>query len=335
MRFLLFIFLLPLTLAAFEPQPISPHPVVGFSEIPLENNRKFSAWYPVAQQEADKPSANPWDVFYVALNAQIFPSNSKIPVIILSHGYMGNPRQLSWMIRGLVEHGFIVLGIQHDDLINGRAHINHWRRAQEISRMIDAFTKSPLAERADLQKIGITGYSLGGTTAVWIAGGRSTKLDSIIPGPEYASTQDYTRADEALPTLDKGMMGKDWRDKRVKAAFVMAPAWAWLFDEDSLKKVSTPCYFIAAAGDKVLVAQNNAGYFARNIPQAYFQEIPGKAGHYIFITALDSEQRKKADPSGALRFLFEDDVFVDRRWIQLQVAGEAADFFHSVFQTFK
>ncbi len=37
-------------------------------------------------------------------------------------------------------------------------------------------------------------------------------------------------ADEALPTLNKEMMGKDWREPRVKAAFVMAPAWSWIFD---------------------------------------------------------------------------------------------------------
>ena len=163
-----------------------------------------------------------------------------------------------------------------------------------------------------MNKIGIAGFSLGGTTAIWIAGGRSTKLQTLLPGPEYSSPEDYVLANKALPTLDKEKMAKNWRDPRVKAAFIMAPAWAWIFNEDSLRKIDIPTYFIASSADQVLVTKNNSGFFARNIPNAIYQEIPGKGGHYIFVSALSDKQQKQADSSNQLKFLFEDDASVDR-----------------------
>lgn len=129
------------------------------------------------------------------------------------------------------------------------------------------------------------------------------------------------------------MMSKDWTDPRVKAAFIMAPTWAWLFDEEHLRKVSIPTYLIAAAADTVVVTKNNAGYFAKNIPNAIFQEIPGKADHYIFISALNDKQQAEVNPDKQLPAeLFDNDVSVDRKWIQREVAEEASDFFQSVFK---
>lgn len=165
---------------------------------------------------------------------------------------------------------------------------------------------------------------------MWISGGRATKLDTLVPGKDFASPEEFSRVDEALPTLDRAMMAKDWKDDRVKAALMMAPAWSWLFDEAHLNKISIPTYIIAGLNDEVLVTRSNAGYFARNIPQSIYNEIPGKGGHYIFISALNDQQRKLVDPKKEFTFLYEDDVSVDRQWIQMQVIEQADGFFDSV-----
>jgi predicted dienelactone hydrolase len=325
----------PFLLLSFEPRPITPEPILGYQEVSFfdesqQQHRSLLIWYPVEAQTKGVLSSSPWDTFKVAVNAPL-SAKTKLPIVVISHGYTGNPHQLSWLIRGLVHSGFIVIGIQHADLIQGKAHANHWRRPLDVRKILNVFSKNSLSESADLNKIGIAGFSLGGTTAIWVAGGRSTKLDTLIPGPDYAAPEDYVRADEALPSLNKEMMAEDWRDPRVKAAFVMAPAWAWLFDEESLKQVSIPTYLIAAAADQVLVTSHNAGFFARFIPKAFYQEVPGKANHYIFISALNAEQRKNADPTGQLTFLFEEDASVNRAWIQMQTAGEAVRFFRWAF----
>lgn len=332
MRFLLL--LIPVALTAFEPRPVTPSPVLGYRQQTFFDpnqkvNRDLLIWYPVVASTTGTPSDNPWDVFQIALNAPPAPSPAKMPLIFLSHGYTGNPHQLSWFIRNLVHYGFIVIAMQHRDLIDGKAHLNHWQRAQDVTTAINQFTSGQMAPFSDLNKIGIAGFSLGGTTAIWIAGGRTTKLKTFVPGPEYASPEDYTKFDEALPTLNKQMMSKDWRDARVKAAFIMAPAWSWLFDEESLRKISIPTYLIAASADHILVTKNNAGFFAKYIPKSIYQEIPGKGDHFVFVSALNEPDRKKADPSGKLTFLFQDDTSVDRRWIQFEVSEEAVGFFNA------
>lgn len=338
MRFLFILLCFPLTLAAaFSPQPVTPYPVLGYQEIPFfdtfqQVDRQLLVWYPVEPETTGTQSASPWDLFAIAINAAPARSPEKKPIIILSHGYTGNPHQLSWLIRELVHEGFIVVGMQHRDLIDGQVHVNHWQRAKDVSVMIDQLSASSFAGAADLKRIALAGYSLGGTTAIWVAGGRSTKLKSLIPGREYASLEDYVRADEALPTMNKEMMAKDWQDVRVKAIFVMAPAWAWLFDEESLQHITIPTYIIAAAADQVLVTRNNAGFFARQIPKAVYQEIPGKGGHFLFISALNDQQQHASDPTNQLSFLFKDAGTIDRRWIQFQVAEEAVRFFKATLQ---
>lgn len=332
LRILFLLIATPLFLASFEPRMITPFPTVGYREIPFEDSVEKSllfTWYPVDPGVIGTHSQNSWDRFNIAKEA--LPYGTKLPTVIISHGYTGNPHQMSWLINGLVQRGYLVLAMQHRDLVNGKAHINHWQRAQDIGKMMDLFSKNPLSEHADLNKIGIAGFSLGGTTAIWVAGGRTTKLDTLIPGPEYASTEDYTRADEALPTLNREMMAQDWRDSRIKAAFIMAPAWAWLFDETSLKNIVIPTYFVAAAEDKTLVTPNNAGFFARNIPKSVYQEIPGKVSHFIFISAISEQKRKQTDPDNKLSFLFEEDASVDKEWIQLQLIEEADRFFKDSF----
>lgn len=332
----LLILIFPHALWTFEPTPITPYPVVGYQEASFSDYgngvyRQMLIWYPVDPLTVGSKSISAWDLFNVAENAAPASSRTKRPVIVLSHGYTGNPHQLSWLIKGLVNHAFIVLAIQHLDLIDGQPHMNHWKRAQDINQIISQFQNHLLAKAADLNKIGIAGFSLGGTTAIWVAGGRATKLQNIIPTPEFVSPLDYTMADEALKNFDKKMMAKDWRETRVKAAFVMAPGWAWLFDENSLRTITIPTYILATSEDKVLITRNNAGYFARSIPKSIYQEIKGHADHYVFISLLNEEQRKKADPNSKLTFLFENDVSIDRVWIQHQIVREAVNFFNSVF----
>lgn len=324
----------PFMLTGFEPKIVTPYPVLGFREHVFFDphqkvERRLLMWYPVMPGTMGKPSNNAWDIFNVASNAPLDPSQANQRLIVLSHGYIGSPQNQSWLIRELVHQGFMVAAIPHRDLMDGIFHLNHWQRAQDITTLLDQFADLPLAKNIDLNKVGIAGFSLGGTTAMWVAGGKTTRLDSLVPGPEYAAPRDYTRTNEALPTLNKEMMSKDWRDKRVQAAFVMAPGWSWLFDPASLQQISIPVYLIAAEADQTLVTKNNAGLFARYIPKAFFQTISGKAGHFIFISALSTEHRQAVDPKGQLQFLFEDDPSVDRTWIQSQISEEAVRFFKS------
>lgn len=316
----LIILLMPFVLAAFEARPITPYPVVGYRELALSDQRPISLWYPVKPAVQGVPSGNVWDLFNVAKDAE-FPEYS--PLIVISHGLTGNPHQLSWLVLYLTKAGYAVAAVQHQDLIDGKKpHMNHWKRAVDISEIIDVVLKE---QKIDPKRIGIAGYSLGGTTAIWVIGGRSTRIDNLKPTSDYAAPDDFVMFDEVLPSLDKENLQKDWKDPRIKAAFIMAPAWSWIFDEGSLSKISIPTYFIAAEEDKVLVTKNNAGFFAKMIPYSIYKPIPGKLDHFIFVTALDVDGQKKVN----LPFLFNDDPTISRLWIQYQIGEEASRFFDS------
>lgn len=319
----------------FETNPPYSEAKVGFSEIPFFDNfqeaqRSLLIWYPIDADTKVTQSSNPWDVFSVGIDAPLAQKQQKMPVIVISHGWSGHPHELSWLIRELVHVGFFVVGVQHRDIIDGKMHINHWMRAQDISIVLDHFSSSSVAISADLDKIGIAGFSLGGTTALWLAGGRTTKLDSVMPGPEYANLDNFKSINELLPDLNKEMISKDWKDPRIKAAFIMAPAWSWIFDKQSLQTITIPTYIIAGANDEVVSTSYNAEFFAKYIPNCFYQEIPGKAGHFIFSTTLSSQKRAIVDPSGKLGFLLDDDESVDRPLIQSQVASEAVHFFQKM-----
>lgn len=333
MRLLIVLLLFPFALMAFEPLPITPSPVVGYREFSFEDttikgSRTLLVWYPVSPLTEGKPSSNSYDLFQVAVNAVPFEAEKKKSVIVISHGQCGQPHELSWLVRGLVHEGFIVLGIQHLDMIDNKPHLNHWLRAQDVTTILDLFANGPMAIYADLNRISMAGYSVGGTTALLLAGAMATKLDQLVPGPEYASFGKNMNLDELMPTFRPEMMSKDWRDKRIKSIFIMAPAWAWIFEAQQLHQLSIPVYIIAGSADELVIARNNATFFAQNIPGAFYQRIPGYVGHYIFISALNEEQRKKADPKGEYSYLFEDQATVDRSWIQYEVLEEASRFFN-------
>jgi predicted dienelactone hydrolase len=322
------------SLSAFQPHPITSHPVVGYKEISFfdesyQQSRKILIWYPIEPGTKGIPSPNHWDVFDIAVDAPISNPQFKKFLIIVSHGYGGSPHQLSWLINKLVYNDHIVLGIQHLDELNGKPQINIWKRAQDIHTLLDRFVLQPFANFTDLNRIGIAGYSIGGTTGIWLTGGISTRLDPFVPGPNDAYPEEFSGIEQALPSLDKKKMVQNWKDRRIKAAFLMAPAWGWIFDKNSLQKITIPTYIVASNADNVLVTQNNAGFFSKNIPASTYQLIPDQVSHYIFIS-IPKEKDKL--PSN-LNFLITDAPSVDRQWIQFEVAKDASDFFQSIFSS--
>jgi pimeloyl-ACP methyl ester carboxylesterase len=109
------------------------------------------------------------------------------PLIVFSHGYLGCPDQSSFLMRALAEAGYLVVAPRHADASCGLRGLTlpqaaFWRpwtwsdatyrdRRDDIVAVLDSLRNAPaFAGRIDWSKLGLLGHSLGGYTALGLAG---------------------------------------------------------------------------------------------------------------------------------------------------------------------
>lgn len=286
-------------------------------------------WYPVNKDAPAKAAAGFWIRCDEARDAPISSEKNKYPLILISHGSGGHRFDISWLAEILSANGYIVAAMDHfGNTWNNKIpeyFTRPWERPQDISFVIDHLLSSTrFKERIDEKKIGFAGYSLGGSTGIWIAGAIAAgitdeqikqacekDLENVVP----YHVIDSTNFDEARLSF---------LDERVHAFLLMAPALGWLFDETSLKSVSTPMFIVAADKDKVAPADTNAKLFARGLSKATLRMIPGEADHYVFLNRASQLGKRLLEP----RF-FEDRSTLGRRKIHEDIGKSAIEFFNS------
>ncbi len=115
---------------------------------------------------------------------------AKKPVIIFSHGFHGTPKGSRFLMEALAAQGYLVFAPYHQDSI-GLAGVAGWfgrpeklfqkpalwssktyrGRAEDIRRLVAALkTDERFRDQADLMRLGLIGYSLGGYTVLGLAG---------------------------------------------------------------------------------------------------------------------------------------------------------------------
>lgn len=285
-------------------------------------------FYPVSNEAKVTPNTTPYVYAAEAWNAPV-KTNQKLPLIVISHGWGGNPQFLAWFADALVNKGFFVAIPQHISDITTPPSFNYWHRPLDISLTITKLLDSKYKSNIDPNRIGFAGYSLGGTTGIWLAGGIAKYYErNIFPGEQYANPNIFIKktAEEIANTdINKGK--SSFKDSRIKAEFLMAPAMGWQFDQNSLNSINIPIYIAETSGDTVLVPQANAFYFAENIPTATLKMLPGKADHFIFRAEIKADKIKEFDPTGNLSFNYKDDPSINRASIHNEVAELAIKFF--------
>lgn len=150
------------------------HAVVGMTSFPSnEVSGPVLVFYP-AQSDAKLSRVEPLGV-KVAVDGQPVAGNGKLVVISRVEG--GNAWYHWGLTRALVEAGFFVALPEHTvdrDMNTPSSLIRVLRRRPfEISRALDRLSvETLLAGRVDFWRVGVFGVSLGGHTALVLAGGR-------------------------------------------------------------------------------------------------------------------------------------------------------------------
>jgi predicted dienelactone hydrolase len=215
------------------------------------------------------------------------------PLVIISHGSGGSPLVYRQLAAHLARSGFIVAAPEHpgnnrNDNRLADALENFEGRPRNVSLAIDGvLNDAELGPHIARQRIGMIGHSLGGYTALAVAGG--------VPRFPYNSNDVVN----VKP------------DSRVKALVLLAPATPWYIAEGSLANVTVPILMLTAEHDAFTPSQHG-DIVARGIPdraKLRHRCVPD-AGHFSFMSPFPAFMHRPGfppaiDPEGFDRAAFQ------------------------------
>ena len=290
-------------------------------------------WYPTSDTlRADDKKFSPFLRNYTVRNAK-FPQ-TKLPLIMLSHGTGGGRLTMEWLAQGLAKSGFIVAAVDHwgntfDNKI-AIEFVKPWERPLDISFALTSLLRDhTMKDLIDQKRIGSIGFSFGGYTVIALAGGEvdlsmlrnyyKTIGKKEFEIPEYPNLIGYLDDSIVIKTAKKLPRLKD---ARIKAFFAISPALGGGFaDEYQVKNITALLYITGLQSDSVAPVKSNAQHFHRMIHHSNYYEFPGDVGHYLILSEAIKEV-KESDP-----IYFQDQPSVDRHQVHEKVKELAIRFF--------
>ena len=251
----------------------------------------------------------------VALDAPIEPG--PFPLVLISHGTGGSPLTHRLLAHSLARNGFVVGLPRHhanhrDDNSWHNTPANLVARPRHLSRAIDAlFAEFGAALRPDW--VALIGHSLGGYTALALAGGQPGSL------PHEQSDG----MPQPIPTTP---------DARVRTLVLLAPATVWYRAADALRNVRLPILLLMGEKDE-WTPDFHAQIVLNGVAdrELITHRIAEKAGHYSFLSPFPAERVSSAfppsqDPPGFDRVRFQGELQAEiLAFLEQQLALTAAE----------
>ncbi|HEY1928542.1 MAG TPA: hypothetical protein VGG92_13830 [Caulobacteraceae bacterium] len=267
---------------------------------------RITLWYPATARETQAivgPVGSPIFILGAVARDAPFADIEKRPVVLLSHGLGGSARQLTWLGSALARRGYVAIAVDHpgENSIDGISDVGAytpWARAGDLSAALDAVLSRPdLASHADSARVGVAGFALGAYAALLEAGARSrfANLTAFCAGPrrdamcdkqlEYPFDDRERREVLARPALRELVARENatMRDRRIRALFLIGPAFMQALAAPSLKRLDLPVGIVFGDADPIAPVATNGAVAARLIPGATTQVLRG-VGHYEFIS---------------------------------------------------
>ncbi|OKH57241.1 dienelactone hydrolase [Scytonema sp. HK-05] len=199
--------------------------------------------------------------------------NAENPLVVLSHGFGGNRRFLSYLARHLASYGLTVAAVEHPgsnanavSRASDTQNLGQLLRATEfIDRPKDvSFTLNELAKlntqpgqlqgKLNTEKVTVIGHSLGGYTALALVGAevdleelRKFCKDSLNIGE---APGDWLQC-AAASLGDRKLR---LQDQRIKSAIALNPLVGNLFGKKGLAQVSKPVLILTGTEDALTPA---------------------------------------------------------------------------------
>jgi predicted dienelactone hydrolase len=272
---------------------------------------RITVWYPAAAGARTEsidigPPGNPFFlVGAVAPDAPFAadPPGQRRPVILLSHGFGGSARIMGWFGIPMAESGYVVIAVDHPgnnglDPMTVAGGILWTERAEDLKRALAAVgSDRVIGPHLDLDRVGASGFSAGGFTALVLGGARAdmgrfrtfcqAHPDDGVCRPQLEFPITEADTDKALQNPQiaalKPLASNDHSLGSVKAVFAMAPAIVQAMDPASLGHLHPPVTIVAGTLDTVVPPDTNARVAARFVPGARLEMVPN-VGHYAFLS---------------------------------------------------
>lgn len=271
---------------------------VGFHAATLpdphqERALEMVVWYPGAAATKAQLVADNAVFFGVPAARDTPPAAGEHPMVVLSHGFAGNWGNQAWLASALAQKGYIVAAVNHPGSTSrdrsAAAAAQLWQRPVDLSRAIDAVTAQPdkfgvVAK----QRIAVVGHSLGGWTAMEIAGARFDPerfARDCQAHPQLASCSVYQQMNPASTPALKNSLAADWRDQRVSAVVSLDLGLSRGLTDASLAALPVPVLVIAAGvPSKELPARLESADLAKRLPSASSRYVEiNDASHFTFM----------------------------------------------------
>ncbi len=230
------------------------------------------------------------------LNVRLsFPrAEGAYPVVVFSHGAYSSKDMYNPILDHWATHGFVVLaathidstalGVERGDPDAGRK----WpTRVADLTFLLDNMAEierqvPKLAGKPDLQQVAAAGHSLGGLTAMAMAGASTLALETgerqyLADGRVKAGV--FISPPGTLPTID----AQGFSEVRVPAFYttatddiIMVPDTTWEWHKDGFR--------YAPPGDKYLLVLNGADHYLGGIVGRDDLNMSPRARDYLSLT---------------------------------------------------
>jgi predicted dienelactone hydrolase len=220
--------------------------------------------------------------------------DTRLPLIVISHGNGGDFRSHEATARALAQAGFAVAALTHtgDNWRDQSQATNMAQRPRQLHVLISYLTDHwEGRSRIDPHRIGAFGFSSGGFTVLTAAGGEPDLgriLDHCRDHPDFYDC----RLVSAHPMLARLWLElrQDWvHDARITSVVAAAPALGFTFTRKGLSGVTQPVQLWRAEGDQVLPSPFYAEPVRDALPRPpEYRSVPG-ADHFDFLPPCSAQ----------------------------------------------
>ncbi len=266
---------------------------VGFQTSTLADPNKerpleMVVWYPSSTTATPKViDDNP--VFFSALAVRDAPAAvGEYPLVVLSHGFGGSWGNQVWLASAMAQRGFIVAAVNHPGTTSkdrsAQAAAQLWQRPVDIRRAIDAVLAQPKQfGKVQPDRIAVVGHSLGGWTALEVAGARFDPERFAQDCKVHLQLAPCAVYQQMNPV--QAPLAADLSDKRVTAIVSLDLGLSRGFTDQSLAALPVPTLVIAAGVPSTeLPAELESADLAKRLPAAATRYVEiSDATHFSFM----------------------------------------------------